>query len=66
MDVDGVAGARLTGAGFGGCVIACLREDAVDAATEAIAKNYVSPTLPEGTAAVVWPVKISEGSHIDG
>ncbi len=63
-DVDGVAGARLTGAGFGGCVIACLKEEAVAVAGEAIARKYRPPTLPEGTSANIWTVKISDGARI--
>lgn len=64
MRVDGVAGARLTGAGFGGCVIVCLKEESVAAARDAITKGYVPPTLPEGTSATIWPVKISDGARV--
>ena len=39
--VEGVAGARLTGAGFGGCVIAFLKEDSVDNAKERYLKNII-------------------------
>ena len=37
---EGVLGARMTGAGFGGCAIALVRNDAVEAVKEAIAKGY--------------------------
>lgn len=42
--VEGVYGARMTGAGFGGCAIALTREDAVDALREAIEAQYPQRT----------------------
>jgi len=62
--IDGVAGARLTGAGFGGCVIALVKEDAVETVKQAIAKDYHPATIPAGEHADVWPVKISEGARL--
>jgi galactokinase len=38
--VPGVYGARMTGAGFGGCAIALVRNDAVDGAKQAVLDNY--------------------------
>jgi galactokinase len=38
--VDGVYGARMTGAGFGGCAIALVRNDAVEAARAAVLADY--------------------------
>ena len=40
MDVDGVFGARLTGAGFGGCTVNLVRRDAIEALAEAISDRY--------------------------
>ena len=40
IGVDGVYGARMTGGGFGGCVVALARDDAVDALRQAIADMY--------------------------
>lgn len=37
---DGVLGARMTGAGFGGCTVNLLHKDAVSALTERITKEY--------------------------
>ncbi len=44
LDVDGVYGARLTGAGFGGCMIALVEKKAVDRLVQAIEANYASAT----------------------
>jgi galactokinase len=40
----GVVGARLTGAGFGGCTVNLVRADAVDEFREAIVSRYVDRT----------------------
>ena len=34
LEVDGVLGSRLTGAGFGGCTVTLLKSDAVSAAVQ--------------------------------
>jgi len=39
----GAAGARLTGAGFGGCIVALASSDTVDAVLAAIAEQYYQP-----------------------
>ena len=44
LDVEGVYGARLTGAGFGGCMIALVEKKAVDRLVQAIEANYASAT----------------------
>ena len=36
----GVLGARMTGAGFGGCAVAIVRKDAVDAVCEQVGRAY--------------------------
>ncbi len=40
--VDGVHGARMTGGGFGGCVVALLRNDAFEDLQAAIAERYTT------------------------
>jgi len=35
-------GARMTGAGFGGCAIALVKEDKVDEFIETVTKNYAA------------------------
>ena len=37
---EGVLGARMTGAGFGGCAISLVQKDAVEAFKEAVGKHY--------------------------
>ncbi|MCE5251034.1 galactokinase [bacterium] len=62
--VEGVSGARLTGAGFGGCVIAFLKESAEKAVEEAVSEQYHPKSLPKGTRADIWPITISDGARI--
>lgn len=40
----GVLGARMTGAGFGGCAIALVESDAIDDFTEAVVRRYYRAT----------------------
>ena len=63
-EIDGVTGARLTGAGFGGCVIALLRDDSVDTVKKAIEEKYHPKSLPDGESAEIWPIKISDGARL--
>ena len=41
-NIDGVLGARMTGGGFGGCVIALVRDDKLDAFKKTLHANYLS------------------------
>ncbi len=61
--IDGVSGARLTGAGFGGCVIAFLRNNSIDFAKRAIAEKYHPQSLPAGESAEVWLINISDAAR---
>ncbi len=64
MSIDGVYGARLTGAGFGGCTVNLVRRDAIDALTEAISTRYADRT---GLTPSVFEVTPSRGARrIDG
>ena len=56
---EGVLGARMTGAGFGGCAIALVRNDAVEAVKEAIAKGY---TEAIGYDAELYVATIGDGT----
>ncbi len=42
--IDGVVGSRMTGAGFGGCTVSIVKEDAVDEFIETVGKNYEEKT----------------------
>lgn len=59
-EVDGVIGARLTGAGFGGCTINLVRRDAVPALRDEVVRRY-----PERTGLVprVFEVAASHGAR---
>ncbi len=56
----GVIGARLTGAGFGGCTINLVRRDAVDTLREAVLRDYPART---GLVPRVFPVEASAGAR---
>ena len=58
IDVKGVYGARLTGAGFGGCMVALVEKEAVDDLTETIEANYTSLT---GLQASIYICRASAG-----
>ncbi|QUI21280.1 galactokinase [Vallitalea pronyensis] len=38
--IDGTVGARMTGAGFGGCIVSIVREDCVESFIEEVGKRY--------------------------
>jgi galactokinase len=52
-------GARMTGGGFGGCVVALLPESRIDAAREAVQEGYRSP---KGDAAPVYLCHAASGA----
>jgi galactokinase len=56
----GVVGARLTGAGFGGCTINLVRRDAVGAFREAVLRDYPART---GLTPRVFEVEASAGAR---
>ncbi|MBQ2615176.1 MAG: galactokinase [Clostridia bacterium] len=39
--IDGVLGIRMTGAGFGGCTVAIIKDDAIDTYIETVGKAYL-------------------------
>lgn len=57
--LDGEGGARMTGGGFGGCVIAVAPAGKVAAVIAAIAADY---RAPDGSAAEVFVCKASSGA----
>lgn len=60
--VPGVYGARLTGAGFGGCVIALADRGALPGLEKAIGSRYRPPHIPQG--AEIWPIEVSDGARV--
>lgn len=61
LGIDGVHGARLTGAGFGGCVLALARVDALPCIEKGIAERYHLKGISQEAA--LWPIEISEGAR---
>ncbi len=54
----GVFGARLTGAGFGGCALALTRRNAVETLRAALARDYPKRA---GREATVYPCAVGDG-----
>ena len=61
LGTPGVLGARLTGAGFGGCAVALTTAEAAGDAAAAIAGRYRETTGRPGSA---WVCAPSEGTHV--
>ncbi len=59
QSVSGCLGARLTGAGFGGCTVALVREEAVPAVIEAIQARYPART---GKTPQIYVCRAAEGA----
>ncbi len=56
--VDGVIGSRMTGAGFGGCTVSIVKNEAVDTFMERVGKTYQEKI---GYAADFYAVEIGDG-----
>jgi len=61
--VDGVLGARLTGAGFGGCTVNLVREEALEAFQRQVVDAYRERT---GLPARMHPVSAAGGLRVSG
>jgi galactokinase len=57
----GVLGARMMGGGFGGCTINLIREEALDAFTDQITRQYKART---GKDTYIHVCKIEDGTHL--
>jgi galactokinase len=62
MSEPGVRGARLTGAGWGGCIIAVGAEDALTAAAPRIEADYVAEF---GITPRLWQSKAARGAAVE-
>ena len=56
--INGVVGSRMTGAGFGGCTVSLVREDAVENFIEVVGREY---QLKTGLKADFYLAEISDG-----
>ncbi|HLL12626.1 MAG TPA: galactokinase, partial [Rubrivivax sp.] len=59
--LQGMGGARMTGGGFGGCVVALAPADRVAAVRAAVAEGYVGP---DGVSPEVWVCTPSQGAGL--
>lgn len=59
--VEGVIGSRMTGAGFGGCTVSIVKDEAIEAFKEQVGKTYLEKI---GYAADFYVVEIGNGPVI--
>ena len=58
--VDGVYGARMTGAGFGGCTVSLVRSEAVETFQKQVAERYKKAT---GLNTMIYVTTASQGAQ---
>ena len=56
--VDGVIGSRMTGAGFGGCTVSLVKDEAIDAFKKQVGEAYLAKI---GYAADFYVVEVGDG-----
>lgn len=56
--VEGVIGSRMTGAGFGGCTVSLVKDEAIDAFIDQVGRAYLAKI---GYAADFYVVEIGDG-----
>lgn len=59
--VDGVIGARMTGAGFGGCTISIVKDEAVNKFIDQVGKNYEKRT---GLKPEFYVADVGDGARV--
>jgi galactokinase len=59
--VEGVIGSRMTGAGFGGCTVSLVKDEAIDAFIEQVGTAYAAKI---GYAADFYVVEVGNGPEI--
>lgn len=57
-NIDGVIGSRMTGAGFGGCTVSIVRDEAIDTFINEVGKEYLDKI---GYTADFYVVEIGDG-----
>jgi galactokinase len=62
VDVDGALGARMAGAGFGGCAIALVREAAIPAFREELVRRYQRDV---GHAPELYVCEAEDGARVE-
>lgn len=60
--VDGTIGSRMTGAGFGGCTVSLVKEDAIETFKAAILEEYAKRM---GITADIYVSKAEDGARIE-
>jgi galactokinase len=60
--IEGTVGSRMTGAGFGGCTVSLVKEEAVEPFTAAILEEYAKRT---GITADVYVSKAEDGARVE-
>ncbi len=60
LKVDGVLGSRMTGAGFGGCTVSLVKDDAVDTFIDRLGKVYLDKV---GYEASFYITEIGDGGR---
>jgi galactokinase len=61
-ETDGCFGARMTGAGFGGCAVALVAEEAAEAFTSSVARRYATRS---GLEPVLFATAAADGATIE-
>ncbi len=58
--VDGVAGARMTGGGFGGCTVSLVRREALEVFRSVVGREYLGAT---GVSPDIFTVEAVDGAY---
>ena len=61
QNIDGCYGARLTGAGFGGCTVNLVATERVDEFVQALSKGYENET---GLHPEIYVTRASNGAEL--
>jgi galactokinase len=64
-EAAGAVGARLTGAGFGGCILAAVSAQSAEGVIEALRREYFAPRGLTRTEEVLFIAVPSEGAHYE-